>query len=182
MKRHVRSRFGIASLAVGLGAVALFYPVVSHSQGGPRPTLVRDAENPARQAFQARLECEDNDGIDQSQCVDSVSVPGGKRLVIETVSASVRMPAGEKPALVLGTTVDGVEEPHFLTLAFGGADGTDDAYYATHRVQVYADQGVVLGRLFNVDSSSTDPLRLVGLTISGHLVDCGAAPPGCPVP
>ncbi|HEX2340144.1 MAG TPA: hypothetical protein VHI98_06655 [Vicinamibacterales bacterium] len=112
----VRKRMWIAAAigAFGLGlpltpageALAdsskLFLVKVMNGAGNPVP--VGDVDQPARQIFRESLSCAVAQG--QIDCMNQLSVPAGKLLVIETISATLNVPGGQQPSLsvVVGST------------------------------------------------------------------------------
>lgn len=98
------------------------------------------------------------------------TVPAGKRLVIEHLSALARMPESQGPAEVaFSTTVNGVSASHILLLieqSSGGA--TAHTFVANHAVQIYADPGTTVR--FGFLRSSVAGSAIFFATLSGYLV------------
>jgi hypothetical protein len=68
-----------------------------------------------------------------------VSVPAGKRLVIEMVTASAELAPGQRPTTFsVQTIAGGTSATHFLPLAQVGHDGI---WASAHQVRLYADPG-----------------------------------------
>lgn len=143
------------------------------------PVLVRDVDNPGRHPFQAVNGCHMSSGIDDI-CAFTFSVPSTNLLVIETVSARVELPIGQKAVVRITTTQGGVGVDHFLTVDPQGTFGTSDRLGVTHSVRLYADPGTTV-RVRAARPSSTGGDADVTGAISGYLVDCGAGS-GCPLP
>jgi hypothetical protein len=72
--------------------------------GAGNPVPVGDVDQPARQIFRESLSCAVAQG--QIDCMNQLSVPAGKLLVIETISATLNVPGGQQPSLsvVVGST------------------------------------------------------------------------------
>lgn len=141
------------------------------------PLLVRDVDNPGRHRFQVGTTCTAFAG--SFACIASFAVPANKLLVIETVSADVAVPAGEK-VQVVWTIVQGSSMVAYPSpVQLNGTFFTRDSFSAMFAVRLYADPGttvnVTLGRN---DSTGNGDL---GAFISGYLVDCGTGS-GCPLP
>lgn len=112
---------------------------VSVSNLGNSPLPVRDVDNPARQPFQARL------------CVlgtpaacagtgfpTSVTVPAGKRLVIEQIAGQC-FPGTTTLAVGLTVTVNSTTVTHLFGITF--PVGTGITGYTNHTTRLYADGG-----------------------------------------
>jgi hypothetical protein len=76
-----------------------------------------------------------------------IAVPAGKRLIIESASARVRLPVGERAqASVSGNFSTGVGT-QYLSLAFQGTFDGHDIYTTTQPVHLYVAPA---GGLFNI--------------------------------
>ena len=130
--------------------------------------LVRDVDNPALQPVQANANCFAN-SID-SCSVAILTVPPGKRLVIEYVSMAAAVPANQGATLTINTIAGGGEATQFFPLSppavpINGATGT----FLGQQVRIYADPGrtVLVGGL----RTSTAGDARFDFGISGHLVN-----------
>src|SRR5262249_58812008 len=88
----------------------------------PSANVVRNADEPARLVFQKTVHptLVDNASIGS----DSFSVPSGRRLAIQFVSAEVVLPSGQSPEeLVVETTVNGGFAGHIFAPAFTASTG-----------------------------------------------------------
>ena len=197
----------LAGLALIVGLAALFTPTSTQGQGksgnappardvivvntplpvtgtvsvsnlGSNPLPVRDVDNPARQPFQATLE---EPPVGAPPRV--VTVPAGKRLVIEYVSANViagDLQCGAPPRYALTTTAAGVAQAHFFYPEFtgnvGSAGNVSRRYGLSQQTRIYADPNTQLALDIGVDSFPVCSFLNLGigesgLHISGHLVD-----------
>jgi hypothetical protein len=140
----------------------------------PSANVVRDADEPARQVFQRTVHptLVDNASIGS----DTFSVPVGRRLAIQFVSAEVLLPAGQSPEeLVVETVANGVSAGHVFAPAFtASVGGASDRFVVSQDASIYADPGTtVTVELFRNSSSGND---LAAVTVSGYLVNCSVGP------
>ncbi len=165
-------------------------PVVHAQQSGPwtvglsgevaisaGETLdVRDAEAPARHAFQTELIFSVSPG--QQYDLGAFTVPAGRRLVIEQVTVDgFTAPAGRLLASVK-TSVGGALAQHNLVMQEQGTFNGAAFLVASQRVRLYADPGTDV----EVYILQSDPGgSVIDATVSGYLVECGGGP-GCPSP
>ena len=94
-------------------------------------------------------------------------VPPGKRAVIELVTATLSVPAGERARLRLFTSLG--QSPSNLDLFVvgqGDVDGSEQLI-ATHSLRVYSDQLIE----FNVNRDNAETEGDAFICISGYLVD-----------
>jgi hypothetical protein len=150
---------------------------VSVSNLGGAPLPVRDVDNAARQPFQAKI-------IDVPIGIPDpifFTVPAGKRLVIENVSADIEAApqCASAPRYGLTTTAGGVTLEHFFYTKDAGTVGSSvndarRAFGLSQQTRIYADPNTQV-RLdirtgtfptcgFAVEDSS-------GIRVSGYLVD-----------
>jgi hypothetical protein len=141
------------------------------------PVPVRDVEQTGRQSFRAPVFCRADPGI--SFCNETLPIPAGKLLVIETISASVRVPTGQQPNVEIG--VGGT--PGFLTFVLPLqkilTGPSNDEYTALAAVRLYVTPGEEI--LLTADRSPSAGSATALMKLSGYLVDCGTGS-GCPVP
>lgn len=106
---------------------------------------------------------------------DNLSLPLGKRLVIEfaTISAFVPLGSGQKPFVVFQTTAGGVSLLHYLGAATPMGTpvvgNPTDWFVASQKVRVYAEPGInviSVGRTGSVTGES-----IIDVSISGYLVN-----------
>ena len=142
------------------------------------PVPVRDVENPARQAFTNGANCNLADG--QEICNLFFAVPASKRLVIETVTVTAVVPAGQSPLVTFSALVNGTGEAFRLAVTRQGTFSGDDVFVGTHSTRFYADSGnsAVQGGVLRNATAGTGQLQI---RVSGYLVNCGAGS-GCPIP
>lgn len=150
---------------------------VSVSNLGGTPLPVRDVDNPARQPFQANI-------IEAPPFIPNpvfFTVPAGKRLVIEYVSADIQAASqcASAPRYALTTTAGGVTLEHFFYTKDAGTVGLSvndvrRAFGLSQQTRIYADPntqvtvdirtGTFPACGFNVNEGS-------GIRVSGYLVD-----------
>ena len=168
----------ILVLVTGLVALALILNMVGNRQvsAAPKATQVIDLDNPGRHPFQASAACTMNPG--DLFCYNNFTVPANQLLVIETMSAFITVPPGQKAYADLNVTQqNGVG--FFMPSTFVGNDGTNDRYATMQSLRAYAFPGTTvtaIGSRFSTDGNGS-----AITTISGYLVDCGTGQ-GCPLP
>jgi hypothetical protein len=125
-------------------------------------TIAAPAANPAQTAFQTSVELilDPNDFGTGSA---DITVPSGKRLVIEYLSIKV-FRDGECQPMSVSTTVDGVASKHFIELP---VDQNGFGFAIDKPVRIYADSNVHFAAISR--SGSKD--KNYDITVSGYLVD-----------
>jgi len=155
----------IALVAMVVGAFAERKAIAGAIQAG----LMRDADNPARQPF--ATECD----VQYASLGCTVTVPADKRLVIETVTATLVLPQGGKPLnFFISTVASGVNNAnHALVAHFMGRGGgviKNDYYAISESIRLYAAPGSTVlleGQTTTVPPATESDI----LTISGYFVD-----------
>jgi hypothetical protein len=104
----------------------------------------------------------------------TINIPIGKRLVIETISVRVRVPAGQRVLTHLeGTaaagTRSGFEFP--LEVQFEGTFDREDVFVGTHSVRLVIDRRMVSQLVFNVSRSANSSTASFTAFLSGYLED-----------
>jgi hypothetical protein len=141
-------------------------PIMKIKTDADNPVFVKDVDNPARQAFQQKLNFNLADGFSEV-CMPIATVPAGKRLVIEYVSAKVTIPGGHKlRALNVFTNLNGDFAYHFLAPT---PTGVFNEYVAAQQLRLYADPNTQVNICASRDNG--DGIAPVQATISGYLVD-----------
>lgn len=136
----------------------------------PGPT--RDADNPARQPFHARGIFSMSTGEPDQNA--TITVPLGKRLVIEHVSAFLGVPEGQKVLFSIGTRLAGMLEFHTLVAQEQGVFpqvlglGPKATFAASQPARFYADPGTTV--YMGVGRTSTTGTAAGSMVVSGHLV------------
>jgi hypothetical protein len=105
------------------------------------PLSVRDMDNPARQPFRKSVFVSLADGSTFNAINPGITPPVGKRLVIETISASGNVPSGQKFACSLNLT-DEFAQPIFnleMPLSLSGTFGPVDTFQGTTTTRMYVD-------------------------------------------
>jgi len=132
-------------------------------------TPVCDVDSPAKQPFQAAVEINLPAGTGGQN--GFVTVPKGKRLVIEYASGEGFLPAGQKCLFSVITSLAGqaTGTRHYLDSDALGKFGAPDYFRAGQVVRLYADSGTTVMLRADRDIAAGD--GLVRMSISGHLVD-----------
>ena len=132
--------------------------------------LVRDLDNPARQAVHAKASCTINPTT--SSCDAAIfDVPSGKRLVIEYASADLfGLSFGKVLSLTITTTLTGARSPiAFLRGSPGVPRPGGGLVSLGQQVRIYADAGTVVSvRGVRAEDTGTSSCNF---SISGYLVD-----------
>lgn len=118
-----------------------------------------------RKAFQRRVEFVIPDGVPQTGT--TISVPEGKRLVIEFVTAS-QLVFSSPVAIRILTQVNGAQA-QFLLLQTKQAEPNIDLWITTQQMRVYAD-----APSFRIEAGRATPFvadSFVDVSVSGYLVD-----------
>jgi hypothetical protein len=129
------------------------------------PALVRDVDF-GRQPFHHSADFSFPEGaITRST---SITIPDGKRLVIEYASAHLGVPAGQNiTKIVLGVTLNQQFASHFVARDPIGDSGLGNEFFgASQQLRVYADDLFI-----NVQRSSPTGTGGGTVTVSGYLVD-----------
>ena len=132
---------------------------------------VRDVDNPAIHPFQKELDPLVPAGSFTAS--DSLTVPLGKRLVIEFASATISTTAGTKLWVRIQTTANGSINFHSLLPELQGpfsADGSD-FLLAAQPMKIYADPGTQVTVIASVLGGVANTNTGAGVVMSGHFVD-----------
>ena len=151
-------------------------PTVSVGNPASNPALTRDVDDAARQPFHVFLSC--LIVTPNSSCSDFAdAVPAGKVLVVETITASVRVPSGTVPRLNVFRAEGLVYFHAYLDLAHQGT-ATGNAYYrSVANVRLYFQGDTAPGLELESLGSLSGALEA---TVSGYFVDCGSST-ACPI-
>ncbi len=134
-----------------------------------KPALVQTVNGPASKAFQARVTLNVADGVGGAN--GFVTIPAGKRLVIEYASAWAQAPSGQIVNFSIQTMFNGdtAFTPHYLPAVQQNADVITQLFIAGSPVRLYADAPQVLLRV-DRGSNVTGPVTAF-ISISGYLTD-----------
>ncbi len=147
-------------------------PTVALAAGGPLDT--RDADRSARQPFHVRGIFSMGAG-EPDQAVTVFSVPAGKRLVVEHVSAFLGVPDGQKVLFGIATRLGGMLEIHSLVAQEQGVFpqvlglGAKATFVASQPSRFYADSSTEV--IVSVARTSTTGTAAGSMVVSGHFVD-----------
>jgi len=149
---------GLAGLAAVMAALAL-------------PTTYALAQSPVDlAALNAVARATTADwGAATSSAVNMYTVPAGKRLVIENVSAHMRVLAGAFVRVSLHTSVGGAASEAEVPMVPQGTFGRESHFSATQNMRLYADPNTAV--TLSYSRSTTDTTGKVTLGFSGYLVD-----------
>jgi hypothetical protein len=166
---------GAVGLAI-LTSVIFAYSIRSAKAGGAlSSTPVRDVENGVRDRVQSIGVVVLPNGIGGIE--ESVlTVPAGKRLVIDYVSARARVQPNQRPKLSIITSVATHGIDHFIPFTqltlLPNALFDNVRMIAGEKVQIYADPGSTVGAFFQRDSEDGlhEGSGHCDVIISGHFV------------
>lgn len=96
-----------------------------------------------------------------------VNVPAGKRAVVELVTATIQVPAGEWARLRMFTSLGFAASNLDLTVTAQNAPGKPSILMATHPLRAYSDHLIA----FNVNRDNATTSGDAFICISGYLVD-----------
>ena len=156
-------------------------PNVSVVNTTASPVPMRDVDNPARQPFQAQVRGGFADGASSTGDITIATVPAGKRLVIEHVSAFGTMLPTQK-VINGGSNVPWHDPFSTIVLQYqwhsqgSNADGSRDYFVVSEALRVYANPGAIscFAERNSVAGANPDS---VTFTISGYFVDCPTCAP-----
>ncbi len=130
--------------------------------------IVHDAENPARQPFQATVSWT----LDNQQNEAFIAVPANKVLVIEYVSFNLGLPTGQKFQDVRVSTGQGGNFVlHHMTPTFTGTGGITDFFTVSQQARLYADNIGFGAIACDVLRNSGTGSGFASCSVSGYLVN-----------
>jgi hypothetical protein len=139
-------------------------PTVNVATTTNTPVLVRDVDSQARQPFTTGVNIPLGVGIPGNTLVKVLTVPAGKRAVIETVTAEVLVGPGETPY----ASITAGDVNFSLALARQGFFDPQDLYIATFPIRLYSDTDVNV-RFLRLPAGSPD--AIAAFTIAGYFVN-----------
>lgn len=143
---------------------------VKKTPSKPKPacTPVCEVNNPDKQPFQASVELSLPPGTEGQN--GFVTVPAGKRLVIEYVSGQAFLPTGQKALFSVIVSLQGQSTGtwHYLESTVVGPFGSQDCFQCGRMVKLYADPGTTV--MLRTDRDSPTGTGLSRMTLSGHFV------------
>jgi hypothetical protein len=175
-----------AGHAIAQDARALLVEVVSPVTIGnapSNPVPILDIYSSARHVFRAHFVCQ---AFTYDFCSESMTVPAGKLLVIETFSADCTTdtitPAARASITIPQSVVGGPSEFFFPLVstitAPVGYTGLARHFNTTAAVRLYADPGTEIR--FGFHKSPAGSNLICEASISGLITDCGAG--SCAIP
>ena len=150
---------------VGINGSPTF--LVGNAESAPLPT--RDVDNPARQPFQRFLVGALNEGEFNAGDPVSITVPSGKRLVIEYVSFIGLIPTGQKLRVRVDAHAGGSASHHLTLSNEGSFQGGKEDYKASQLVRIYGDPETDV--MFGVARNNGTGTCSFNISVSGYLVD-----------
>lgn len=133
------------------------------------PVPVHEVNGAASQAFEAQVSLNLADGV--SGANGFVTIPSGKRLVIQYASAWAQVPSGQTVSFSIQTMFNGDTQftPHYLPVLQQNTDAIYAFFVAGSEVHLYSDAPQVNLR---IDRGSTIAGAVVAyISISGYLTD-----------
>lgn len=132
-------------------------------------TAVQNVDEPALQPFQARATANIAPGDSGTNAF--VTIPSGKRLVIQYASAYGDAPSGQVLTFSVQTEIPGETNytEHDVPAAQQNANGGTEIFVAGSPVELYADSPQVLLRVDR--NGATTGTVYASISISGYLVD-----------
>jgi hypothetical protein len=123
-----------------------------------RSVQAAEFNTPFQRAFGMRLDPGQSGGADQ------IPIPAGKTLVVEFVSASTELPAGEQPILIIEQNLNAwvdlllnfAVSYHNLTL------GSRDVFITSQQIRLYATGNITIGFIRDVTKGEA--------STSGHVI------------
>ena len=164
---------GAASVFGGdLGVLVEKIPSMFVTNDLKHPVPTRELGDPGRSVFlffeQGTL---DEDIVARTEVF---FVPKGKRLVIESVSLKMRLPAGQSMTDAhVQVNANGVTLLHDLPSTFNGSSSGRSVFVASGERTLYADEETQVTLLAGRNDGAGTASYLVSL--SGHLIDCQLA-------
>jgi hypothetical protein len=184
MNNRQKRLLTVVGFVIAVGAVVSFSPltasaqltipvIVQNTPAHPVPT--RDNDRASRQPFYTRLEVPAFANPDAGSFSNTSTVPSGKRLIIEYVSASISVDPSQTVLLVsvIAGPVSTPSGAHVLTTTKQGTSGSQAHFIASAPVRLYVDPGVtvrceaVRGDVLSITENSVGGPCF----ISGHFED-----------
>ena len=144
-------------LVVRKGSLFLWLGAIAAVMTGCTLAIVHDP-------FQANIGLGMNPGTLSSNF--EITVPDGKRLVVESVTARATLPTGQHVILSISTTTSERDALHYIALSPQGTFPTYDAYAATSSLRIYADAGTTIH--FEARRSADVGVANINTVISGQ--------------
>ena len=136
----------------------------------PKPDCapVCEVNNPDKYPFQASVQVSLPAGTEGQN--GFVTLPAGKRLVIEYVSGQAFLPSGQKALFsgIVSLRGRSTGRWHYLESSTTGRFGSQDCFRYGRMVKLYADAGVTV--MLRTDRDSPAGAGLLRMTLSGHLI------------
>jgi hypothetical protein len=172
---------GLASLVIVILALTLAHPDARNGVAAAfmdvrvvntasRPANVRDVDDFARQPFQKEIIANLVPGADEVQEFVPITIPPGKRFVMEHASATGFVPAGQKLRMFVVTRLNSELTSHALVATPQGAfEGGRDVFTASQPIRLYAGTDDFIKVV--AERNSTAVNGFVFFSVSGYLVD-----------
>jgi hypothetical protein len=150
-------------------------PSVAIASTPAAPVLVRNGDEPGRHAFQQAVDV--HFGAGEPSGTSYFSIPAGKLLVVESVSAAIDLPPGQIPKvrLTANDNVPGASVTFSLAPTKLGGDQSFDKWEASHPLRIYQEGGPFTVLAADCTRSTVDGTYPgfvdCSFTISGYLID-----------
>ncbi|MGB6686924.1 MAG: hypothetical protein WBE76_03690 [Terracidiphilus sp.] len=108
--------------------------------------------------------------VGQAQAQSEFTAPGGKRMVIEFVTAILTVPAGQSVAVTFFVRTGGIPNPgirHALAVTPQGTFNGGEVYVCSRLVRLYPDPGTNV--IFEVTRNSTSSVASGNISLTGYL-------------
>lgn len=137
------------------------------------PVLIRNVDNPVKQAVTFHAEVDLSDGSLGEANLNAFAVPAGKRLVLEYVSGGAFLQPGQKPLVQVFTSFVTSGFFNLLTAVpqgnFSAVFGRPEAFTITQGLRLYSDGPYSVG--IQLTRNESAGLAILQLTFAGYLVD-----------
>jgi hypothetical protein len=155
--------------ALLLGSALFLAPPVRAQYSTP----MRDVDNPARQPvnFDVFLNLFLNTPSATFLQDSSITVPAGKRLVIETISIDTTVGTGQRPTARLESLAGGKFANHIFPQTKAGSDAFSDYYQGLYSLRLYADPNTSITLVAARDSAGTTVNGQIVFHITGYYVN-----------
>ena len=164
MDRVMNYSLAVVVLLIGAGSLGCTKVTIVNTASEPVPMF--DVDNPARHPFQETLVKILSPG--EANGGSSLTVPAGKRLVIEYVSGEANATPGQGLWLSIITTIGGGADYREFNLVVHPS-GISNVQIVSQPLRAFANPGTLVTG--SIKRSDVTGQVLVSFTISGYLVD-----------
>jgi hypothetical protein len=164
---------GVVALVAPKAAQGIVATLVQVANTPANPVPTQAVDNPARQPVGLDVQDSIADGQPGAFATfgdanGPYTVPAGKRLVVESISAQFNLPTGQKPTdLLFLTTINGRQAGFTALPIFSSSANGTDFFQVAANFTAYVDPGTQLQVL--CDRSSTTGAAACFVLVMGHL-------------